>query len=123
MRKSPETTSNLTCRLAIRPPPGPATVTDGVAVWPEQTALVPHAAEFGVTVKPLRSGAGWTVTAADAMVPAESWTLTVTAVGSPTGAGRRTIVFDEAPRLIGSTAVSLEKALYGGTPPEMVNVW
>ena len=40
------------------------TVTDAVAVCPEQTALAPQAVSFGVTTSVLKIGAGETVIAA-----------------------------------------------------------
>src|SRR4029453_6174529 len=89
---------------------------------PEKTGLAPRPAKFGEIEKPLSSGAGLTTTAADTVVPAESCTLTVTLVAVPTWAGFRTTVLDDAARLTGRTAVSLEDARYGGTPPEIVSV-
>src|SRR5438477_11994188 len=78
------TTSNLTWRFGIPPPPGADTVTAAIAVWPVHTAVVPQSVRFGVTVSEFSSGAGRTVTAAVAVLLSASRTLTVTVVSTVT---------------------------------------
>ena len=103
-------------------PPRPVTVTFAVAVWPEQIAFAPHAADAGVIVSVLKIGAGLTVTVAVVLVPAESWAVIRTAVSARTLAGSSTIVplVTDAPT--GRIAVLLETTKYGGTPPVIVRI-
>src|SRR5262245_64774232 len=92
MAKAPLTTSNLTERPAMGAPPGPVTVTEAVAVCPEQIEFAPHAAEAGLTTRVLKIGAARTVTVAEPVCPVESCAVMTTGVSDTTFAGSRTMV-------------------------------
>ena len=64
---------------------------------------------------------GWTVTLTVALWPTESWMVTTTLTSTVTVVGTRLTIEPGTFWVTGSTAVLLENARYGGTPPETVS--
>jgi hypothetical protein len=86
--------------------------------------VVPQPGLAGSTESAPSSGAGLTITDATTVLDPLSRivTATPTSVSDATGFGASTTLFAAIVCAIGRTAELLEKAWYGGVPPEMVSV-